>query len=45
MEPLAVLIVAALVLLAFAKRGHSDHAPKIDPFFFSQDKDSMDDDE
>lgn len=45
MESLAaVLIVAVLLLFAFGKRGRSDDdAPQIDPFFFSQDKDSMDD--
>ncbi|MGT2455680.1 hypothetical protein ACU4GI_21670 [Cupriavidus basilensis] len=43
MEILAVLILA-VIILACAKRSRSDHNPQIDPFFFSQDKDSMDDD-
>ncbi|WP_301542779.1 hypothetical protein [Cupriavidus basilensis] len=43
MEILAVLILAVLIL-ACATRNRSDHNPQIDPFFFSHDKDSMDDD-
>ena len=42
MEILAVLILAVLIL-ACATRNRSDHNPQIDPFFFSHDKDSMDD--
>lgn len=43
MEILAVLILAVLLFFAVGKRNGSDHNPQIDPFFFSQDKDSMDD--
>ena len=44
METLAALLIVAVLLFACGKRGRSDDdAPQIDPFFFSQDKDSMDD--